>query len=122
MTTEIILGIAAGVFSLNFQIAKIISNKKEEKVLKKMHENTEKLLIPFSEKLKTHDKKFSDFRIRLEECLKDVVDLKILITKTETNFNNIKETLNELKEKSDEILRCANRTREDGEFIERRKK
>lgn len=122
LSLEWVLGIVGGFITLNLTIWKIISTKREGKLLKQMEENTDKKLLPFEEKIKTHGKRISDFNIKMESCITEIGNIKVFIAETELNFKHIKESLDELKDKSNKILECANRTRENGLYIEKRKK
>jgi len=121
MTIEWVLGIIGGYVSINGFVYKILSNRKEAKLLKQMEETTDKKLLPFDEKLKTHSKRISDFNIKVEKCITEIGDIKIFIAETKLNFKYIKEALEGLKKNSDKILEYTNRTRENGNYIKSKK-
>jgi phosphoglycolate phosphatase-like HAD superfamily hydrolase len=105
MTVEWLLGIGGGILTLNITINKLLSNKKENKWMKSVDDSIAKKFQPYDEKFKSYDKKFS--------CIeKDITDIKVFIGKTETNFEYIKEYLEDLKELSTNIFVTTNRTRE----------
>lgn len=105
ISTEWILGITGGFITLNTFIVKLLSNKKENKLIKSVKTDITEKFIPYEEKLRNHDNRLS--------CIeKDIIDIKIFIGKTEMNVQYIKETLDELKEISSQIFAITNRTRE----------